>query len=226
MKNVMDWNSINGTMDAKTAAIALFPEVSAENEEYFWTEAARTVLTAILTKLVKDNRGSDLELKKTLSLSPLEIFRLMPAGSEAARYGHGGDKQTAAIIHTIISRLNMALFDGIESEADINAIAVSLVPAPPDGDLFWNTAAQDVLKGLLASCHQSGKRSNIELWQVLAAPIKDVAEMCKSTKLGQAGYCYIQDADSKQAAGVIGALVSHLSWLEFCLTREDDKAIS
>jgi type IV secretory pathway TraG/TraD family ATPase VirD4 len=226
MENLIDWSSINGPKDAKIAAMVLFPKVSAEKEEYFWTEAARTVLAAILTKLGKDNKGNDFELKKTFFLSPSEIFRLLPAGSEAARYGHGGDKQIAAIIHTIFIRLNMALFDAIESETDIHAVAVSLIPAPAGEDRFWDMAAQDVLKGLLAYCYRNGKRSNIELWHALASPIKDVADMCKATKLGQAGYCYIRDTDSKQAACVIGVLMSHLSWLEFGLTREKGKVIS
>ena len=68
----------------------------------FWTEAARTVCAAILTKLVKERKCSDGEVEKTHLLSPREIFLLFPAESKAASHVLGGDNQITAIMYMII----------------------------------------------------------------------------------------------------------------------------
>jgi type IV secretory pathway TraG/TraD family ATPase VirD4 len=111
--------------------------------------------------------------------------------------------------------IGWTLFNEVSSSLDLAAIASSLIPLAKGDDRFWSAAAQDVLRGVMAHCYQFGKRSNAALWQALTAPIKEIAAMCKATETGRAGYSYIQDASSKQAASVIAVLISYVSWLEF-----------
>ena len=214
MENLIDWIRIDSRKDAEAVTAVIFAKVPAENDEYLLTEAARTVLAEILIQLVKDGKGNDLGLKKTIWLSPTKIFELLPAESEAANYSRGKNNQAAAIVHTIIGRFALIIFEEIKSGADVNAMAVAQMPAPRDEDRFWNIAAQDVLKGVLAYCDQTERRTNADLWQALSAPIPKMAEMCLATSTGRAGYRYILDAGSKQAAGVIAVLKSYLFWLE------------
>lgn len=111
--------------------------------------------------------------------------------------------------------LGWTLFNELLSKADLAAIAGSLIPQAKGEDRFWSAAAQDVLRGVMAWCYQFNKRTNADLWMSVTSPVKEVAEMCQATSSGQAGYSYIQDASSKQAAGVIAVLMSYISWLEF-----------
>jgi type IV secretory pathway TraG/TraD family ATPase VirD4 len=107
------------------------------------------------------------------------------------------------------------LFNELLTKADLTAIAGSLIPPAKGEDRFWSAAAQDVLRGVMAYCYQYNLRTNADLWRALTSPIEEIARMCKTTSSGQAGFSYIQDASSKQAAGVIAVLMSYVTWLEF-----------
>ncbi len=127
-------------------------------------------------------------------------------------YRHGQD----SILNPLDTRgLGWTLFNELKTKPDLSAIAGSLIPPAKGEDRFWSSAAQDVLRGVMAYCFNSGNRSNAALWRAVTSPIKDIANMCQATASGQAGYSYIQDASSKQAAGVIAVLMSYVSWLEF-----------
>lgn len=111
--------------------------------------------------------------------------------------------------------LGWTLLNDCKTSTDLSAIASSLIP-PMDGDQkFWSAAAQAVLKGVMSACIDSGTCSNADLWKVLTLPTKQIADICKSTPAGRAGFSYIQDADSKLAGGVIAELISYTSWLEY-----------
>jgi type IV secretory pathway TraG/TraD family ATPase VirD4 len=108
------------------------------------------------------------------------------------------------------------IFDEIQTVADLNAICDSLIPESRGDDRFWSSAAKDVFRGLLAYCVLlKGKTTNRDLWHTVTRPITELAEMCKATPAGAAGYTYIQDASSKQAASVIAVMMSYISWLEY-----------
>ena len=125
-------------------------------------------------------------------------------------------KEHDLILNPLDTRgVGWTLFNELKSKPDLTAIAGSLIPQAKGEDRFWSQAAQDVLRGVMAYCFQFDKRSNAQLWQAITAPIKDVAQMCRATDSGRAGYSYIQDAGSKQAAGVIAVLMSYVCWLEF-----------
>jgi type IV secretory pathway TraG/TraD family ATPase VirD4 len=111
--------------------------------------------------------------------------------------------------------LGWTIFNELKSKADLTAIAGSLIPQAKGEDRFWSAAAQDVFRGLMAGCYQFNKRTNADLWKAITSSKKEIAEMCRATSSGLAGYSYIQDASSKQTAGVIAVLMSYVAWLEF-----------
>lgn len=120
------------------------------------------------------------------------------------------------ILNPIDARgVGWTLFNELKSKPDLTAITGSLIPPAKGEDRFWSAAAQDVLRGVMAYCYENNKRTNAELWKALTSPLNEITEMCRVTESGHAGYTYIQDASSKQAAGVIAVLMSYVSWLEF-----------
>jgi hypothetical protein len=120
----------------------------------------------------------------------------------------------ALILNPLDARgLGWTLFNELLTKANLTAIAGSLIPQAKGEDRFWSAAAQDVLRGVMAYCYQYNLRTNADLWKALTASIEE--RMCEATNSGQTGYSYIQDARSKQAAGVIAVLMSYISWLEF-----------
>jgi type IV secretory pathway TraG/TraD family ATPase VirD4 len=120
------------------------------------------------------------------------------------------------ILNPIDARgVGWTLFNELKSKPDLTAITGSLIPPAKGEDRFWSAAAQDVLRGVMAYCYDANKRTNAELWKALTSQLHEITEMCRATESGHAGYTYIQDASSKQAAGVIAVLMSYVSWLEF-----------
>lgn len=118
------------------------------------------------------------------------------------------------------------LFDELESRADLSAVVDSLIPQSSGDDKFWSAAARDVFRGILAALYEQGHRTNKALWQACTQEISGIAELLQTTESGAAGYVYIQDASSKQAAGVIAVLMSYISWLEYAQRDAGGKKIS
>lgn len=111
--------------------------------------------------------------------------------------------------------LGWTIFNEIGSKPDLTAITGSLIPPAKGEDRFWSAAAQDVLRGVMAYCYEHGRGTNAQLWAALTSPLKNITDMCRATRSGQAGFTYVQDSSSKQALGVIAVLMSYVAWLEF-----------
>lgn len=109
------------------------------------------------------------------------------------------------------------LFDEMLTVPDISALVGSLVPASEGQERFWNTAAQDTLRGVIAALYAQGEssRSNTALWSALTSSIPDIAELCNTTAHGKAAYSHLQNPKNNQAAGIIAVLMSYVSFLEF-----------
>lgn len=110
---------------------------------------------------------------------------------------------------------NWQVFSEINNKTDLNGFCDSLIPDSTGDDRFWSSAAKAVFRGILAGLYNLGTTTNRDIWAACTMPIKEIAQLCKSTPSGQAGFAYIQDASSKQAAGVIAVMMSYVSWLEF-----------
>ena len=115
------------------------------------------------------------------------------------------------------------LFDEVSNKADLTALCDSLIPDSSGDDKFWSAGSKAVFRGILAGCYRDGKRTNKDIWEAATASIEEIAELCRSTPSGAAGYTYIQDASSKQAAGIIASLMCYISWLEFAQESNGQK---
>lgn len=152
-----------------------------------------------------------------------QIHSIRQAGHRAAIGDFKGEytelfynPETDYILNPLDARgSNWQLFSEINNKADLNGVCDSLIPDSTGDDRFWSAAAKAVFRGILAGLHNRDKKSNSDIWQACTSPIEDIATLCKSTPSGAAGYAYIQDASSKQAAGVIAVMMSYVSWLEF-----------
>ncbi len=101
------------------------------------------------------------------------------------------------------------------TKPDLHAITGSLIPPGHGDEKFWQAAAEAVLRGVMGYCWNQGTKQNSDLWKALTAPTNEIAEMCKVTAVGKAGYTFVQDASSKQAQGVCSVLMSFVSWMEY-----------
>jgi hypothetical protein len=102
----------------------------------------------------------------------------------------------------------------MEPKSKFTDIVDFMIPATEGEERFWDTAAREVLRGVLAYCHEHNQRSNAELWQALNSPAAEIRHMCGTTPLGTIGYAFIEDAESKQAVAVLAHLMSYMSCLE------------
>jgi hypothetical protein len=111
--------------------------------------------------------------------------------------------------------IGWTIFNEIKSRLDLAAIVGILIPLGKDNELFWTSAARDVLRGVMAYCYKFGKRTNRELCQALTSSLSEMAMMCRATEAGRAGFRYLQDPCSKMAEDIIAVLTAHTNWLEF-----------
>ena len=102
----------------------------------------------------------------------------------------------------------------LKKEREINAVVDAMIPATEGEERFWDTAAREVLRGVLAHCNEHNRCSHAELWQALNSPVAEIRDMCRATALGRVGYTFIKDADSQQAAAVHAHLISYMSCLK------------
>jgi hypothetical protein len=107
------------------------------------------------------------------------------------------------------------LFDELETKADLNGLCDSLIPDSQGDDRFWSAGSKAVFRGIMSYLWENNKKTMADLWKSCSAPVSEIAEICKATAGGRAGFAYIQDASGKQAAGIIAVMMSYVSWLEF-----------
>jgi type IV conjugative transfer system coupling protein TraD len=107
------------------------------------------------------------------------------------------------------------VFNELSKYMDIDAVANSLISSAYAQDPFWNDAARDVFSGILHYLYQNNSRSNSDIWAAVTAPIANIAGWLKTTKGGERGYVYIQDASSKQAMSVAAVMMQYVKSFEY-----------
>lgn len=125
-------------------------------------------------------------------------------------------KERDLILNPLDERgIKWTVFNDIKTRLDLASVVGILIPLGKDNELFWTSAAQDVLRGIIAYCYKFNKRTNAYLCNALSSPIEQIAKMCQATEVGWAGYRYLQDPRSKMAEGIIAVLTAYVNWLEF-----------
>jgi type IV secretory pathway TraG/TraD family ATPase VirD4 len=88
------------------------------------------------------------------------------------------DPQTDYIFNPLDKRcLHWCLFDEIESLADIDSIATSLIPPSFREDKFWVDAARDVFSSIVYYLFITGQRTNDALWQYVSLTEGELLEI-------------------------------------------------
>jgi type IV secretory pathway TraG/TraD family ATPase VirD4 len=113
------------------------------------------------------------------------IERLRERGEKAIVYDVKGDylslfydPQTDYIFNPLDSRsLHWCLFDEIETIADVDSIATSLIPPTTREDKFWVDAARDVFSSIVYYLYTAGLRTNEALWQHVSLTEGELLEL-------------------------------------------------
>lgn len=110
----------------------------------------------------------------------------------------------------------------LTSYMDIDSLATSLIPDASQADSFWNNGARDVFAGMLHYLHQTGQRTNGDIWNMVTRDVAEVADILKKTKGGERGYVYIQDPNDKMALSVFAVMMQYVKSFEFTSAIDDD----
>ncbi len=115
------------------------------------------------------------------------------------------DEATDIIFNPFDARsVSWNIFEMIESEADYDAVAASVVPKGRGQEQFFCNAARDVLAAILRHCALSGERSNRRVWQWLSKPVPELHKMLVLNNSPAASS--IESHDSGQTQGVMATL--------------------
>ena len=113
------------------------------------------------------------------------IEKLRERGEKAIIYDVKGDyvsffydEKTDYLFNPLDARsLHWCLFDEIETIADIDSIATSLIPPSYREDKFWVDAARDVFSAIVYYLYVTGQRSNEALWQHVSLTEGELLEL-------------------------------------------------
>lgn len=110
------------------------------------------------------------------------------------------------------------VFNEIEAQTDIEAVAHSLIPKTAHGtgeSPYWADAARDVLIGGLHVLWERNWKTNAALWQFVSASAKTISQALRSSPGGRAGARHVEMSESKQTLGVLSTLMEYTSAFRF-----------
>ncbi len=116
------------------------------------------------------------------------------------------------------------VFDVITAEPDFDSLAVSIVPANSIKDMFFTTAARDVLSGILRHCFVNNLRSNENIWQALNKPLKQLHKILVDVNSPAASA--IENTNSPQSQGVISTCLQYAKVFKYLSNPEDKPLFS
>jgi len=113
------------------------------------------------------------------------IERIRERGNKAIVYDVKGDylsyfydERTDYIFNPLDQRsLHWCLFDEIETIADVDSIATSLIPPSFREDKFWVDASRDVFSSIVYYLYVTGQKSNGALWQHVSLTEAELLEL-------------------------------------------------
>ena len=118
-----------------------------------------------------------------------------------------------------------SVFNEITTMMDVYTVASSIVPRGTGREVFFNSGAQDILAGLLFHCYFTGKKTNKDVWNVLALPAADQSILLKATKGGERGYGYLANPDTPMAQSVRAVMLQYCKCFEYMTMSDGDFCI-
>jgi len=117
------------------------------------------------------------------------------------------------------------IFNELNSEYDIDAVAASLIPPASGDSVFWNDGARDVFSAILIYLFQQGKTTNADVWEAVTMDIRHLSQILGATKGAERGFAYIQDGSSKQAVSVHSVLMQYAKSFQYLKDLDGDFSI-
>jgi type IV secretory pathway TraG/TraD family ATPase VirD4 len=151
---------------------------------------------------------------------------IIERGGQGIVYDHKGEYLTEyydpdrdLIFNPLDSRsLGWNVFNDLSTYMDVDAQAASLIPQSiAANDPFWNDAARGVYSGCLHFLYQNEMRHNDQLWRLLTAEPRELADCLSRTRGGEAGYRYITQnvENSRQAESVLAVMMQYTRCFEY-----------
>lgn len=108
------------------------------------------------------------------------------------------------------------IFNEIETQMDIDAIAASLIPTPANTReaYFYNTA-REVFVSILLYLYKNNLRTNADIWNMITIETAMLADLLKNTQGCEAGYKHIEDPESKTTKNIISTLIEHTTCFRY-----------
>lgn len=117
------------------------------------------------------------------------------------------------------------IFNEIQTRMDINAIVSSLIPPQHGEHMFWNTASQHVLEGLMHHLYQKNRKTNKDLWEVLTLDGGNISAILKKTVGGEMGLKAIDDGKNPQARGIFATLSQYTAVFDYMQNSDGDFSV-
>ena len=161
---------------------------------------------------------------------------IIDRGGQGIVYDHKGEYLTEyydpdrdLIFNPLDSRsLGWNVFNDLSTYMDVDAQAASLIPQSiAANDPFWNDAARGVYSGCLYFLYQNEMRHNDQLWRLLTAEPRELADCLSRTRGGEAGYRYITQnvENSRQAESVLAVMMQYTRCFEYMAGTEGSFSI-
>jgi type IV secretory pathway TraG/TraD family ATPase VirD4 len=140
------------------------------------------------------------------------------------------DPRTDYIFNPLDERsLHWCLFDEIETLADVDSIATSLIPPSFREDKFWVDAARDIFSSIVYYLYVVGQRTNEALWQfvsltegeLLEIMQKAVSQGCEPARRAL-GYLQGYERGSKVASDTLSTMKQYTNCFFYAKHLKND----
>lgn len=158
---------------------------------------------------------------KTVAMSSV-IEQIRAAGGRGIIYDFKGDyterfyrPDRDLIFNPLDVRgIQWNLLDEVKTTMDVGGIAACLIPEGEGVGVFWNSGSRDIFSAILHYCLENGKRTNMEIWEILTLPVDRLADLLKNTRRGARGYALICK-DDKMANNFRTNMMVYVGGLEY-----------
>lgn len=160
------------------------------------------------------------------------VSKIRKRGGKAVLYSYKADDyfksffdETKDLLFNPVDKrcVGWNLFNEIRSLLDIDAIAASMIPLPPNvKEPFFYNNAREVFRTILVYLYKNNQRNNVHIWKTLTLETEQLAELLSTTEGCEAGYKHIADAKSKTTENIISTLIEHTTCFRFLADIEGD----
>jgi type IV secretory pathway TraG/TraD family ATPase VirD4 len=157
---------------------------------------------------------------KSTSLCQM-LFRAIQRGAKGVILDHKGEF-IAKFLNPVrdlifnpedIRCVGWTIFNEIKSLSDIDLICNSIIPdAAHEVARFFNQAARNIFKSILLYIYISDDpklKTNREVFRILSSSNQELQQILQQTDLGRSVLQTIQDAEGRQAQGILSTLQIH-----------------